>query len=328
MLRALLVRVLQAGAVAVLVATLAFVILQAAPGDPLGALAENPSVTPEVVAAERARLGYDRPVGEQLVRYLGGVARGDLGYSTSTGMPVARVIGAALPNSLVLMGTALALSFAAGIALGVAQAVRPGGLFDRLSGALSLFFYSLPEFWLALVLLVVLAGGLRLFPVGGTATLFVAHDSAWSWLADRLHHLALPVLTLVLVSAAAIARFQRAAMLEVMPDDFVRTAVAKGVPPRRVLLGHVWRNALVPVIALGGLALPALVGGAVFVEQIFAWPGMGRLVVEAIASRDYPLLTGCVLVGGVFVVAGSLLADALTIAADPRQRGRSPERLA
>ena len=328
MLRALLGRVAQAGAVAVLVATLAFVILQAAPGDPLSALAENPSVTPEIVAAERARLGYDRPAGEQLLRYLQGVVRGDLGYSTSTGMPVARVIGTALPNSLVLMGTALGISFALGMALGVLQAVRPGGVFDRASGAIALFFHSLPEFWLALVLLVVLAGSLHLFPVGGTETLFVAHDGIWSSLRDRLYHLALPVLTLVLVSAAAIARFQRAAMLDVLPDDFVRTAIAKGVPARRVLLRHVWRNALVPVIALGGLALPALVGGAVFVEQIFAWPGMGRLIVESIGSRDYPLLTGCVLVGGVFVVAGSLLADALTLAADPRQRPRSRVRIA
>lgn len=323
MIRALLYRIVQAGVVAVLVAAIAFLILHAAPGDPLSALIENPAVPTAVVDAERARLGYDRPAIEQFATYLASAARGDFGYSVSLGLPVARVIGAALPNTLLLMGTAIVVSFVLGIALGIAQAARAGGAFDRATSAVALFLHSLPEFWLALVLLIVLSGRLHLFPGGGLETLAIAHGSWWHWLGDRLHHLALPALTLVLLTTAGVARFQRAALLEVLPREFVRTAVAKGLSPRRVVLRHAWRNALLPVVTLVGLALPALVGGAVFVEQVFSWPGMGRLVVASIERRDYALLTGCVLVGGVLVAAGSLLADALTLAVDPRQRHAS-----
>lgn len=323
MLRALLSRVAQATVVAVLVTAIAFFLLHAAPGDPLSALIENPAVSPAVVAAERARLGYDRPAIEQFGAYLAAAARGDFGHSSSLGLPVARAIGAALPNTLLLMGTAIVLSFALGIALGIAQAASAGGSFDRLSSAVALAVHSLPEFWLALVLLIVFSGRLHLFPGGGLETLAVAHASTWRWLIDRLHHLALPALTLVLLTTAGVARFQRTALLEVLPHDYIRTALAKGVSPRRVVLRHAWRNSLLPVVTLAGLALPALVGGAVFVEQVFSWPGMGRLVVTSIERRDYALLTGCVLVGGVLVAAGSLVADALALAVDPRLRRES-----
>lgn len=320
MLGALLRRLLQGAVVAVLVAAIAFFMLHAAPGDPLTALVENPSVPPAVIAAERARLGYDRPASVQFARYVAAAARGDLGYSPSLGVPVARAIRAALPNTILLMGTALLLSFAIGMGLGLLQAYRAGSAFDRAASMVSLVFHSLPEFWLALVLLIVLSGRLHLFPGGGVQTLAVAHASWWSWLADRLHHLALPLTTLVLLTTAGVARFQRAAMLEVLPEEYIRTAVARGVSPRSVLLRHAWRNALLPVITLAGVAVPALVGGAVFVEQVFSWPGMGRLIVSSMERRDYALLTGCMLVGGVMVAAGSLVADMLSLAADPRQR--------
>ncbi len=320
MIGALVSRVLQAAVVAALVAAIAFFVLHAAPGDPLSALIENPAVSPELVAAERVRLGYDKPPAVQFAAYVSAAARGDLGYSASLGMPVARVIGAALPNTLLLMVTALVVSFTVGIGLGVAQAARAGTLFDRLTSAVALFLYSLPEFWLALVLLVVFSGRLHLFPGGGLETLAIAHDSSWHWFLDRLHHLALPALTLVLLTTAGVARFQRSALLEVLPREFVRTAIAKGASRQQAVLRHAWRNSLLPIVTLLGLALPALVGGAVFVEQVFSWPGMGRLVVASIERRDYALLTGCLLVGGVLVAAGSLLADALALAVDPRQR--------
>jgi peptide/nickel transport system permease protein len=188
---------------------------------------------------------------------------------------------------------------------------------------LALFFYSLPEFWLALMALLVFAYWLPLFPAGGIVDATV-HDylGFWGRLADRVRHLVLPATTLALLTTAAVARYQRAAMLEVIELDFVRTARAKGLPERSVLARHALRNALLPVITLVGLALPALVGGAVFVETVFSWPGMGLLAADAIAARDYPLITATVAVGGVTVAVGSLVADILYAVADPRVRVR------
>ncbi|HEY0969956.1 MAG TPA: ABC transporter permease [Gemmatimonadales bacterium] len=320
MARLLLGRVAQAGAVAALVATLTFFLIHLAPGDPFAMLQESMSVPPEVVDAQRALYGLDEPVGEQYLRYMSRVARGDLGWSIQHGMPVSDAIASRLPGTLILMGTALVASFALGVALGVAQAVRRGSRFDRVTRAAALLFHSLPSFWLAIVLLIVLAYRLDLFPTGQSADPLASLHPFWWRVRDRLAHLALPALTLVLLTTASIARHQRAALLDVLPEDFVRTATAKGVPARAVILRHALRNALLPVITLLGLALPALLGGTVLVEQVFSWHGMGTLLVGAIQSRDYFLLTGCVLVGSVLVVAGSLLADALSTLADPRLR--------
>lgn len=316
----LLRRVAQAGVVAMLVATLTFFLVHLAPGDPFTALFERPGVSEETVAGLRARFGLDRPVGEQYLRYIGNALRGDLGYSFTQHQPVADAIRSALPNTLLLMGTAIAGSLVLGVLLGVLQATRRGSALDRGSRALSLFFYSLPDFLLALVLLVVFARWLQLLPAGGVASHLAELHGSWWQLGDRLRHLALPALTLLLLSAAAVARHQRAALLETLPDDYVRTAVAKGVPRRGVVLRHALRNAILPVITLVGLAFPALLGGAVFVERIFAWPGMGNLVASAVQGRDYFLLTGCAFVAGVLVAAGSLLADLLAAVADPRLR--------
>jgi peptide/nickel transport system permease protein len=318
----LLGRVAQAVAVAATVATLTFFLIHLAPGDPFAELLQNPNVPPDVIEALRAAYGLDRPVGEQYLAYVARVAHGDLGWSIQHGMPVSSAIASRLPATLLLMGTAIVASFALGVALGVAQAVRRGSRFDRVTRAAALLFHSLPSFWLAIVLLVVVAYGFGLFPTGGTADPLASVYPFWWRVRDRLAHLALPALTLVLLTTATIARHQRAALLDVLPEDFVRTATAKGVPARGVVLRHALRNALLPVITLLGLALPALIGGTVLVEQVFSWHGMGTLLVGAIQSRDYFLLTGCVLVGSVLVVVGSLLADALAALVDPRLRQR------
>jgi len=208
---------------------------------------------------------------------------------------------------------------------GVIRAGRRGSMADRALGAGTLVFYSMPDFWLAIMAMLVFAYWVPVFPTSGMTTA-VLYDylSPAGKLIDRLKHLVLPATTLVLLLAAIIARYQRAAFLDVATQDFVRTARAKGLTERAVLWRHVLRNALLPVITLLGLSLPMLVGGSVFIEQVFAWPGMGRLAVGAIAARDHALVMAVVLMGSGLVTLGSLMADLLYVVADPRLRLHSP----
>jgi peptide/nickel transport system permease protein len=312
-------RLLQAVVVVILVTTASFFLAHLAPGDPFGL--EDPRISEDVRRQWRAHFGLDRPLPEQYVRYMTGLAQGKLGYSILRRGPVGDALAAAIPRTLLLMGVALALSLAAGIALGVYQAARRGRRLERILGGVSLLFYSLPDFWLALMALLTLAYWMPVFPAGGIVDVAV-HDylGFWGRVWDRARHLALPVVTLALLTTAAVARYQRSAMLEVIGLDFVRTARAKGVPEPRVIGWHALRNALLPVITLIGLALPGLVGGAVFIEAVFSWPGMGRLATEAIAARDYALVTATVGAAGVMVAVGSLVAELLYAAADPRMR--------
>jgi len=316
--RALLSRVVQACVVAGLVTTLSFFLIQLAPGDPFD-VGESPGSDPTVVAELRRQFGLDRPLPEQYARYVANALRGDFGYSFARERPVSTAIRDALPNTLLLMGSALVVGFAVGVATGVAQATRRGSRLDRVTRVLALAFHSVPSFCLAALVLVVGARWLGWFPTGGSRSMFGPADPLGQ-LRDRLWHLALPATTLVLVLTATISRLQRTALLDALPEDYVRTAAAKGLSGRAVVLRHALRNALLPVITLVGLAFPALLGGAVFVERVFRYPGMGMLLIDAVGQRDYMLLTGCVLVGSLMVVAGSLLADLLTLAADPRQR--------
>ncbi len=314
-------RLLQSLVVVLLVAAASFFLAHLAPGGPFAL--DDSRITEAVRAHWRTQFGLDRPLPEQFGRFLLGLFRGELGYSFSRRAPVGDALAAAIPRTLLLMGVALALSIGAGVALGVYQAVRRGRPTERVLNGVSLFFYSLPDFWLALMMLLAFSYWLPVFPAGGIIDASV-HEylGFWGRVWDRLRHLVLPATSLALLTTAAIARYQRAAMLDVVELDFVRTARAKGLPERSVVGRHALRNALLPVITLIGLALPALVGGAVFVETVFSWPGMGRLAAEAIAARDYPLITATVAVGGVTVTLGSLLADVLYALADPRVRVR------
>ena len=314
-------RLLQAAVIVLIAATVTFLLVQLAPGDPFTEMVDNPRVPPAMRERLRARWGLDRPLPEQYALYLRNLARGDLGWSFSQSRPVAEAIRDALPNTLLLMGAALLGAFVLGISAGVIRAGRRGSIADRTLGAGTLVFYSMPDFWLALMAMLTFAYWIPVLPTSGMTTA-VLYDylSPAGKLGDRLRHLILPATTLVLLLAAVIARYQRAAFLDVATLDFVRTARAKGLPERAVLWRHVLRNALLPVITLLGLALPMLVGGAVFVEQVFAWPGMGRLVVGAIAARDHALVIAVVIMGSVLVTLGSLMADLLYAAADPRLR--------
>ena len=301
------------------VATLAFVLIHAAPGDPFSY--EGPNVTEAVRAHWRAQAGYDKPLTTQYVLWLRNLATGNLGYSQSLHEPVSAALADALPRTLVLMGTAIVMSFALGILLALFQVEHRGTRRARWAGSVALFFYSVPDFWLAIVLLLAFAYWIPILPAGYTVDLIThAYMSPWLAFVDRLRHLLLPALTLVLLTTAAVARFQRAELLEILPLDFVRTARAKGLPERRVLRRHVLRNALIPTISLVGLSLPALLGGSVFVERVFSWQGMGAMTVTAIGTRDYLLVLAGVLIGSTMVVLGNLLADLAYAYADPRLR--------
>ena len=321
MRRYLAARLLQALIVVALVTTISFFLIRLAPGDPFS----FNDFTMSNTAREqlRAQYGYDQPVPMQFVRFLGNVAHGRLGYSHSMQRNVGTVLAEAVPRTLLLMSAAMVAAFGLGIAVGALQAVRRGSWLDRATSAVLMFFYSVPDFWLALMALLALAYWIPIFPTGGM-TDQVLHDymSLGGRIRDVLAHLVLPALTLALLSAAGIARYQRAALLDVLPQDFVRTARAKGLAERTVVMKHALRNALLPVITLLGLSLPALVGGAFFVEKVFAWPGMGYVAASAINARDYDLVTGTVIVGGIMVALGSLLADVLYAIADPRLRSR------
>lgn len=307
-------------AVAILwaVATLTFVAIHLAPGDPFLPAAERPA-DPAVVAELRHQFGLDQPLATQYLRYLRELVTGNLGVSFSQRRPVTAAIAAALPHTLLLAGAAILLDYLLGIAIGIVQAASVGRRLDDALTVTTLMIASLPAFWVALVLLLVFGEWLHWLPVAG------AYDPALhdalplaGRLADRLRHLTLPAVTLGVLGAAATARYQRAALLEALGEDYVRTARAKGLAERRVLLHHAWRNALVPITALLGLALPFLLTGAVLVETVFAWPGLGRLAADAIALRDYPLVTGTAITASAMVVLGSVLADLLLRAADPR----------
>lgn len=314
-------RSLQALVIVALVATLSFILIHSAPGDPFAGALDNPRISASIRANLRAQYGLDQPLAEQYAKYIGRLARGEMGWSFSRGRPVRAVLGEVLPRTLLLMGTALFASFLVGVGVATAQVSRHGSLADRALDRASLFLASMPDFWLAILMLLALTYWIPIFPIGGAVDP-VMHDSLspGGRFLDWLWHLILPAVTLTLLYASGIARFQRAALLDVMPSDFIRTARGKGLREREILFRHAMRNALLTLITLIGLSFPALLTGAVFIEKVFAWPGMGLTMVDAIGSRDYPLVVGAVIVGSVLVVLGSLLADLLYHFADPRLR--------
>jgi peptide/nickel transport system permease protein len=315
----LLRRLVASIAIIFAVVTFVFVLIHVAPGRPC-----PDNLDPRVCDEMIRQFGLDKSIPVQYGRYLAALAQGNLGYSFTDGRPVREVIAGTIPFTLQLAGAALLLDFLLGLGLGIYQAIRVNRLPDVVLGNVTLFIYSLPTFWLAMLLLLVFGEKLRWFPVGGASdpVLCPVVNSLYC-VADRLWHLVLPAATLGLVGAAGTARFQRAAMLEVATQDYVRTARAKGVPERRVVLQHQLRNALLSFITRFGLAFPFLLTGAVLIETIFAWPGMGRLAFNAILSRDYPLVTATALIASIVVVLGNLLADFLLGIADPRLRVRA-----
>ena len=317
----LLRRALQAAAAFAIALGLLFFLMRAAPGDPLSRVSEGRPLTSAEVAALRARYGLDQPVRTQFVSFVGGVIRGDLGVSIEYGRPVTALLAERLPATLLLGGSVLLLNFTVGLWLGVRQAVRRGGREDRWLTTASLVGYAMPSFWLGLVLAWLLGIKLRMLPAAGMQDPLLSLDAGLvTRAADVLRHLVLPAVTLSVVSIAATMRYQRAAMLEVLGLPYVTTARAKGLTERHVIWGHAWRNALFPVITLFGLWLPILVTGSVFVEAVFAWPGLGSLAAGAVWGRDYPVLMGASMLVAGLVVVGGFLTDIAYALLDPRVR--------
>lgn len=292
-----------------------FAVIQAAPGGPEGALLEaGRRVDPEVIEAYRERLGLDEPIPVQYVRWLGAALQGDLGVSFTSTRPVSEMIVERLPATLELMGVSFVLAALAALALGVLSAVRQYSWFDHLGTGVSFLGIAMPVFWLGLLLQLVLGVQLGWLPVSGRGTVGAGS------LGDHLAHLAMPAVVLSFRSIAGWSRYLRSSLLGVLGADYVRTARAKGLPEWRVVGRHALRNALIPVLSVMALDLAALFSGAVITETVFAWPGIGRLFVQAMFGRDYPLLMGILLLGSVMVVVFNLVADILYGVLDPRIR--------
>lgn len=319
MRRFIAARLAHAAIVVVLVTMIAFMLLRLAPGDPFSF--NDATISPSVQARLRASFGYDRPVAEQFVRYFSNVARGDFGYSVEQRRPAGAVIADAIPRTLTLAALSIALSIVVGLAVGVLAAARHRRATDRAISTISVIIYSIPDFWLALIIQMSLGLALGLFPISGLSDPTIAdYGSTSQVIVDRLRHLVMPVLTLTILVSVILARFQRAALIDVMPSDFLRTARAKGADERAVITKHALRNALTPTITMLGLIVPSVLGGIFFIEYVFDWHGLGWLSVNAVNARDYDVATGTVIISGVLVALGSLTADLLAAVSDPRLR--------
>ncbi len=296
------------------VSVIIFMVLHLAPGDPAEIMLGSQATQADLNRL-RAELGLTEPLYVQYIHWLGLVARGDLGRSIWMKRPVLTEVLGRFKATLVLTGAALVLSTAGGLALGILSAVRPNSLLDRLSAVASLFGASMPVFWLGIVLMVIFALWLGWLPASGMFAPYGGGD-----LRDLLAHLALPAVTLAAASVTIIARLTRSTMLETLGQDYIRTARAKGVVERAVVLRHGLKNALIPIVTVVGVQAGYLLGGAVLTETVFAWPGVGTLMVQGILARDFPLVQGCVLVVALSFVVINLIVDLLYAWLDPRIR--------
>ena len=296
------------------VSVIIFMVLHLSPGDPAEIMLGSQATQADLDRL-RAELGLTEPLYVQYVHWLGLVARGDLGRSIWMKRPVLGEVLGRFKATLILTGAALVLSTAVGLALGIASAVRPNSPLDRLSAVASLFGASMPVFWLGIVLMVIFALWLGWLPASG---MFAPYGGGG--LRDLLVHLALPAVTLAAASVTIIARLTRSTMLETLGQDYIRTARAKGVVERAVVLRHGLKNALIPIVTVVGVQAGYLLGGAVLTETVFAWPGVGTLMVQGILARDFPLVQGCVLVVALSFVLINLIVDLLYAWLDPRIR--------
>jgi len=313
----ILKRLLQSLVLIVLVLTITFFLLHLAPGDPMSRY-DNPEIPPETVEMMRARLGLDQPLPIQYFKWASNFCRGDFGVSFQYNRPVRDLIVESVPNTLRLTIPALLLYVIIGVLLGLFSAAKKGTLFDRVTTVSALLIYSIPSFWLSLMLIFLFSLKLGILPSSHMQSLGMEGAGWFQLLADRIRHLILPAFVLGVASAAGMARYMRGSMIDILQQDYIRTARAKGLLGNKIFFKHAFRNAALPVVTLIGLSFPFLLGGSVVVEKIFSWPGMGRLAVDAIYTRDYPVVLAVNFVVGVMVIFGTLLADIGYALLDPR----------
>ncbi|MBC2885715.1 ABC transporter permease [Ochrobactrum sp. CM-21-5] len=294
-----------------------FLMLETAPGDAVDAYAVTLGGDAAQMAEMRARWGLDQSAWHRLGAYLVVLVQGDLGWSVSFNRPILSIITERLPNTLLLMGAATALSFAAGSVLGIVAGARPGSFRDRFLSVTSLVLYAIPGFWLALVLVILFSIRLRWLPSSGIETI-ASGKQGLVRAGDVARHLVLPVVSLSIIYLALYLRVMRAAMADIWRMDFVRALRARGISRSRIALRHVARNALLPLVTMLGLQAASMLGGSVVIESVFAVPGLGRLAQEAVAARDTPLLLGVILTSAVMVIVVNFLMDLLYLWLDPR----------
>jgi peptide/nickel transport system permease protein len=307
-------RLMQAMLLLLIVSALGFAILHLAPGGPLSQFAVSSQMTAEDLDRITKQLGLDRPLPIQYLDWFGRMLRGDWGQSYRDGDAVLSIIGSHLGATLELMVTASIIAILLGCWIGVLGALRRYSLFDQLATVGAMMALSIPTFWFGLVAIYLFSVTLGWLPSGNRET--IGNGS----LPDLLHHLVAPALVLALVETAMWARFMRSSMLDVINQDYIRTARAKGLPEWRIVTLHALRNALLPMITVAGLQFPTLLGGALVTETVFTWPGMGRLFLDSIGYRDYPVVMGILMFSASMVLVGSLLADILYAVIDPRIR--------
>jgi peptide/nickel transport system permease protein len=302
----------------VLASMLLFGILNLAPGGPFDArVAANRVQDPSYLQKLNKLIGLDKPIHERYIEWVKNVLHGDLGesWAIARGQSVNTIIGSRLPNTIMLMSAALAFSLMIAIVIGTISAVRQYSVLDNLFTAFSFFGISIPAFWFGLIMLKFFGLELHLFPIGSVYT--VGHQDD---ILDRLWHLVLPVIVLSLLEVAQWSRFLRSSLLEVLRQDYVRTARAKGQKERVVLFQHAFRNAMIPLLTVIALAIPALFGGAIFTETIFNWPGMGQLLIGAVGALDWPVAMGVVIITAALTILANFLADVAYVVVDPRIR--------
>jgi ABC-type dipeptide/oligopeptide/nickel transport system permease component len=310
-------RLLQAVPLVLVILLINFALIHAAPGDPIDFLLGSADATDEYIAQLRAEFGLDRPLAEQLVAYLGKMMRFDLGYSLRFREDVLTLILSRLPATLLLMGSALVVASLVGILLGAVAARRPYSATDNAATLLALAGYSMPVFWLGQIMLLVFSLQLAMFPTQGMMSLRAPREGLGMAL-DVAHHLVLPVATYSVYHLALVFRLTRVKMQETLALDFITTARAKGLPEGRVVYGHALRNAMLPVVTVIGLNFGFMLAGSVLTETVFAGPGTGRLLFDAIQARDYPLLMGLFTVLSVMVILANVLTDIIYALIDPR----------
>lgn len=319
MIRFLLRRIVHATTLLLVTLTVTFLIIHLAPGDPTN-LYYSPDVDPRALDTVRRQLGLDDPLPVQYVKTLFSFVRGEFGVSIHSRRQVSDVLRETIPRTLLLTTIALALQIIFGLAIGIVSAMRKHRAADNILSFLALLFYSVPAFLLAFIFILFFSLKLGWLPASSMTTIGAEPAGAFALLIDRLLHLIMPVAVLALGSAAYLGRYTRGRLVDVLREDFIRTARAKGLSEKHVATRHAFKNALPQVLTVIGLSVPVLLTGAVVVEKVFAWPGMGTLIVDSIFARDYPMILATNFIAAAMVILGNLLADVSHVWFDPRAR--------